>query len=98
MTTATDTQSLYKVRYIQHVRIPMSDGVELDVNLYMPDAQGQFPVVFDYYPYRKDDLSAGGCASTTTLPSAVLLRSELMCAAPAVPAARRLMNTLSKNN
>jgi putative CocE/NonD family hydrolase len=37
----------------------MSDGVELDAHLYLPDAPGQFPAVFDYYPYRKDDLSAG---------------------------------------
>jgi putative CocE/NonD family hydrolase len=38
----------------------MADGVELDANLYMPAAEGKFPAVFDYYPYRKDDLSAGG--------------------------------------
>jgi putative CocE/NonD family hydrolase len=50
---------LYPVRVIRHVRIPMSDGVELDAHLYLPDAPGQFPAVFDYYPYRKDDLSAG---------------------------------------
>ncbi len=50
---------LYGVRVIRHVRIPMSDGVELDAHLYMPDAPGQFPAVFDYYPYRKDDVSAG---------------------------------------
>ena len=59
MTTQSD-QTLYPVRILKHVRIPMSDGVELDANLYMPAADGQFPAVFDYYPYRKDDLSAGG--------------------------------------
>ncbi|MBX3014244.1 MAG: CocE/NonD family hydrolase, partial [Caldilineaceae bacterium] len=59
MTTQLDS-SRYPVRVIKHVRIPMTDGVELDANLYLPDAEGPFPAVFDYYPYRKDDLSAGG--------------------------------------
>lgn len=56
----TDPQPRYNVRIVKHVRIPMADGIELDANLYMPDVEGQFPAVFDYYPYRKDDLSAGG--------------------------------------
>ncbi|HXF59967.1 MAG TPA: CocE/NonD family hydrolase, partial [Caldilineaceae bacterium] len=60
MTTQTTTaETLYKVRVLRHVRIPMSDGVELDAHLFLPDADGPFPAVFDYYPYRKDDLSAG---------------------------------------
>ena len=58
MTTSSPCE-LYGVRVARHVRIPMSDGVELDAHLFMPDAPGQFPAVFDYYPYRKDDLSAG---------------------------------------
>lgn len=58
MSTASSTQR-YDVRVVRHVRIPMSDGVELDAHLFMPDAPGQYPAVFDYYPYRKDDLSAG---------------------------------------
>jgi hypothetical protein len=36
----------------------MSDGTLLSANMAMPEAAGPFPVVFDYYPYRKDDLSA----------------------------------------
>jgi uncharacterized protein len=48
----------YNVRFVRHVKIPMPDGVQLDAHLAMPDAPGRFPVVFDYYPYRKDDLSA----------------------------------------
>jgi uncharacterized protein len=58
--TAHTEQSLYPVRVMKHVRIPMADGLELDANLYMPAVEGKFPAVFDYYPYRKDDLSAGG--------------------------------------
>src|SRR5262245_57201043 len=58
--TATDSQPLYDVEFVKHIRIPMHDGVELDASLYRPQGEGPFPVVFDYYPYRKDDLSAGG--------------------------------------
>ncbi len=65
--TTMNSQNLHAVRVVKHVRIPMSDGVELDANLYLPeplttdvDATQKFPAVFDYYPYRKDDLSAGG--------------------------------------
>jgi putative CocE/NonD family hydrolase len=52
-------EKLYEVRTVRHVRIPMSDGVELDAHLFLPEGDGPFPAVFDYYPYRKDDLSAG---------------------------------------
>ncbi|MBV7327953.1 CocE/NonD family hydrolase [Chloroflexi bacterium TSY] len=58
MNTTNDFQ-LYNVHIHKHIRIPMPDGVELDAHLFMPDASGPFPAVFDYYPYRKDDLSAG---------------------------------------
>jgi putative CocE/NonD family hydrolase len=47
------------VRVEKHVRIPMPDGVHLCADMVIPDAPGPFPAVFDYYPYRKDDLSAG---------------------------------------
>ncbi len=36
----------------------MADGTRLDAQLVLPDAPGRFPAVFDYYPYRKDDLTA----------------------------------------
>jgi len=52
-------QDVYDVRIRRHARIPMNDGTELDAHLFMPDANGPFPAVFDYYPYRKDDLSSG---------------------------------------
>src|SRR3954449_9046783 len=38
----------------------MSDGVNIEAHMFMPDAPGRFPAVFDYYPYRKDDLSPSG--------------------------------------
>lgn len=37
----------------------MSDGTPLAADIAMPDAPGPFPAVFDYYPYRKDDVWAG---------------------------------------
>ena len=45
----------YTVKRVRNVRIPMPDGVTLAADLFMPDAEGRFPVVFDYYPYRKND-------------------------------------------
>ena len=47
----------YAVRTIKHLRIPMPDGICLVGDLYLPECDGRFPVVFDYYPYRKDDAS-----------------------------------------
>jgi len=48
----------------RHVPIPMPDGAILSADLFLPDAHAldgarRFPVVFDYYPYRKDDGLAG---------------------------------------
>lgn len=55
----TPTHRQYDVHLHKHVRIPLSDGVELDAHLFLPDTAGPVPAVFDYYPYRKDDVSAG---------------------------------------
>lgn len=35
--------------------IPMRDGARLAADLVMPDAEGRFPAVIEYMPYRKDD-------------------------------------------
>src|ERR671931_85354 len=45
----------YGVRYERSVRIPMPNGITLAADFFWPDAPGPFPVVFDYYPYRKSD-------------------------------------------
>src|SRR4051794_20881916 len=50
----------YDVRVVRHVQIPMPDGVNIEAHMFMPDAPGRFPAVFDCYPYRKDDLSPPG--------------------------------------
>ncbi len=45
-----------KMKTIKDLRIPMSDGVSLAADLYLPDGDGPFPVLVDAYPYHKDDL------------------------------------------
>lgn len=45
------------VRLRRHVRIPMRDGVYLSADLFLPEAEGRYPVVLEYLPYRKDDRS-----------------------------------------
>ena len=58
-----DAEALARVER-RRARVPMSDGVTLSADLYLPHADAftdgiRRPVVFDYYPYRKDDLMAG---------------------------------------
>jgi len=48
----------HKTRVVKNVSIPMSDGTLLSADMVRPEGDGPFPAVFDYYPYRKDDLSA----------------------------------------
>jgi predicted acyl esterase len=38
-------------------RIPMSDGVELAVTLYLPDSPDRQPCLLEALPYRKDDVT-----------------------------------------
>jgi predicted acyl esterase len=54
------TSTRYGVR-IEHVWIPMNDGVRLAANLFMPTGANpseKFPVLLEYLPYRKDDGTA----------------------------------------
>lgn len=47
------------VRLARHVPIPMRDGTRLRADLYLPaEGTGPWPVVVEYLPYRKDDLTA----------------------------------------
>jgi putative CocE/NonD family hydrolase len=50
----------YKVRVERHVQVPMRDGIKLSADLIRPDADGRFPAIIEYIPYRKDDLTQGG--------------------------------------
>jgi len=50
----------YKVRIQRNVMIPMRDGTRLSADLIRPEAEGRFPALIEYHPYRKDDGSRGG--------------------------------------
>ena len=42
------------------VSIPMEDGIKLSCDVYLPNAQGKFPVILIRTPYDKGQLSAVG--------------------------------------
>ena len=43
------------MRVLRNLLIPMSDGVRIAVDVYLPDAEQRYPAVFYFMPYRKDD-------------------------------------------
>jgi putative CocE/NonD family hydrolase len=45
------------IRVLKNVRIPVRDGSWLAADLFMPTAEGRYPVAIEYIPYRKDDLT-----------------------------------------
>ena len=49
----------YSVRMERDVRIPMRDGKSLSADLTRPDVADdrRFPILIEYHPYRKDDVS-----------------------------------------
>ncbi|MBI3454161.1 MAG: CocE/NonD family hydrolase [Candidatus Rokubacteria bacterium] len=51
------SEGTYATRVEKNVRIPMRDGVRLAADLFVPDAEGQFPALVEYIPYRKDDMT-----------------------------------------
>src|SRR2546428_14056578 len=50
----------YKVRVERNVMVPTRHGARLAADLIRPDADGRFPAIIEYIPYRKDDLTQGG--------------------------------------
>src|SRR6056297_4109463 len=54
------------VKIIDHVWIPMSDGIRLGAKLWIPEGAGAQPVpaIFEYIPYRKRDFKAVRDAQT----------------------------------
>ncbi len=44
------------MRTVKDLQIPMSDGISLSGDLYLPDGDGPFPALVSAYPYHKDDL------------------------------------------
>ena len=51
------SEPTFRVRIQKNVRVPMRDGVRLAADLFRPDAEGAFPALVEYHPYRKDDMS-----------------------------------------
>jgi hypothetical protein len=59
------SQPDHEVGVLRDVRIPVSDGLELSANLWLPiarpdDPDERFPAVLEMIPYRKDDWRAAG--------------------------------------
>src|SRR4029079_10489124 len=58
------SQPIHRVAALRDVRIPVSDGLELSTNLWLPEplADGAgpqtFPAVLEMLPYRQDDCHA----------------------------------------
>lgn len=50
----------YDVEARADVKIPMRDGVELSANVFLPKAEGPFPVVLSRTPYGKGGIQGGG--------------------------------------
>ena len=44
----------YKVVVERHIKIPMSDGVELDADIFRPDSDEKFPAIFGFHPYNQE--------------------------------------------
>lgn len=58
--THVSGNNLFPLIRERNIRIPMSDGVTLAADLFRPDAPGEFPVVIEYLPYRKNDTTWQG--------------------------------------
>jgi putative CocE/NonD family hydrolase len=58
------SQPLHAVAALRDVRIPVSDGLELSANLWLPEPRADgsgpttFPAILEMIPYRKDDWRA----------------------------------------
>ena len=45
------SQPQYEIKFELDVKVPMRDGAKLSANIWRPDAEGKFPVIFMYNPY-----------------------------------------------
>ncbi len=63
--TAVCTQ-LSKISILEHVWIPLSDGIRLAAKIWLPEAAPLKPVpaILEYIPYRKRDVESVGDSST----------------------------------
>ncbi len=49
--TAVKSEPVYGFRILRDVKVPMRDGVKLSANIFLPDTDGRFPVIFQRMPY-----------------------------------------------
>jgi uncharacterized protein len=59
---ADEIKPRFSVRIDRNARIPMRDGLSLSADLTRPDVDNsrRFPILVEYHPYRKDDVSWSG--------------------------------------
>jgi putative CocE/NonD family hydrolase len=57
--TILAAEKTYEVQVRTDVKIPMRDGVELSANIFLPKADGKFPVILMRSPYGKGDEKFG---------------------------------------
>ncbi|MBI3091168.1 MAG: CocE/NonD family hydrolase [Candidatus Tectomicrobia bacterium] len=57
-TAWTTSERAYGVVVERSVKIPMSDGIELDADIFRPDAAGPFPAILGYHPYNQASQTA----------------------------------------
>lgn len=62
LSAADEIKPTYSVRMDRNVRIPMRDGKFLSADLTRPAVKDnqKFPILIEYHPYRKDDVSWAG--------------------------------------
>ena len=59
MTTRRGSEPTYLVRITRDIKIAMRDGVRLSANLFLPKADGPFPLIFERMPYGSSGASEG---------------------------------------
>ncbi|MEX0923702.1 MAG: CocE/NonD family hydrolase [Rhodovibrionaceae bacterium] len=57
----------HRVGEIEHIEIPMSDGCKLAARIWLPENAEDAPVpaIFEYIPYRKNDMTVGRDSATS---------------------------------
>ncbi|UPJ26338.1 CocE/NonD family hydrolase [Bradyrhizobium sp. CW1] len=58
--------SVYDLRWVHNILIPLNDGVQLAASLCLPTAPGKYPAVASFYPYRKDDRTGASHAHASS--------------------------------
>jgi len=48
----------FSLKIEKDIRVSMRDGIDLSINVYRPDTEGEFPVIISMGPYGKDNLPA----------------------------------------